>query len=108
MGEGVPGSVRIQGGDGARRGSQQGGGAEEEHDLRGPHPAAQGAGPVRRDDPHGEEPVRASCGCCGGVGEIERTETQCDDSTGYNRVEHGTGIYRPCPECHEEDVDDQD
>lgn len=47
------------------------------------------------------------CDMCKGTGKVERIEYECDESTGYNTIEHPTGKFDPCPECNEDgDVDD--
>jgi hypothetical protein len=50
------------------------------------------------------------CDLCGGSGEVEKIEYERSDATGYNTVEHGTGIFSPCPECRpgggDTDMDD--
>lgn len=48
------------------------------------------------------------CSLCDGEGKVERMEYECNDSTGYNTIEHGTGIFDPCPECSADDTDMDD
>lgn len=40
------------------------------------------------------------CDICGGVGEYEELEYECNDSTGYNTIIHGTGRFKACPNCN--------